>query len=972
MLMALGAFAQDRVITGTVKDANGEGLPGASVYIKGTTRGTVTDFDGKFSLNARDGETLVIQSIGYLTQEILLAGQSTLDLQLQDDIQRLEEIVVVGYGTQQKKDLTGAVTKISSEDFNPGPITNPLQQINGRAAGVTINQVGGEPGQRPNIRIRGITSLDGGNDPLVVVDGIQGNLDLLNQIPPSEIESIDILKDASATAIYGSRGAAGVVLVTTKKGKAGATTVDYSGVFSFETVAQEYDVLDAAAWRAEAARRGVPASADFEANTDWFDLISRGGFTHTHNLGIGGGSNNFSYRASATVISQEGIIINSGYDNFIGRLQATQRALNDKLVFNVNLNAAFQRNEFNNADRVSEALSRRPTDPVYTDETQSAYFRDTDIFNYLNPFARAQEIIDGDETNNIFGSLRADYEIIEGLTASFFGSWRRFDRLYGQYQSPLTTIQDAISQNGIATRETNRTQERLMDLILNYKKTFGEHSLDFTFVYEWQKADFEGFRAVGRGFVNDFTTFNALQSADLSLIQTGDISSYRNDRTVISFLGRINYSFKDRYLFTVSVRRDGASVFGENNEWGNFPAASFAWRITNEEFMANQNIFDELKLRVGYGITGNQQGLGPQNSVTLVSPSGTTFFGGVEIPNFAITQNANPDLRWERREMYNVGLDFGFLDGRLSGTFDFYYGITSDLLFRYRVPQPPFPFGEIRANVGESTNTGVELSLNYLLLDKEDFTLTLGGNLTSNRTEVTTLSGELNGVPLNTDFVRWGNGGTTGVASQNDGISYLLEGQPIGTFFLFKHVGVDENGVQIVDDLDGDGIVEDGDQSDDRYIAGQALPKVTWAFTPSLRYKNFDMNLVLRGAHGHKVYNARRAILSAMGTFGQGNVLAEAPGIGINNITYASDFWLEDAGFVRLENLTFGYNFNTANLGVLKTLRLSFTANNLFVITGYKGIDPELRLDGGSGGGIDFGVYPRTINFAFGLSATFQ
>ncbi|NJL12841.1 MAG: TonB-dependent receptor plug domain-containing protein [Microscillaceae bacterium] len=293
MLMALGAFAQERVITGTVKDANGEGLPGASVYIKGTTRGTVTDFDGKFSLNARDGETIVIQSIGYLSQEVLLAGQSTLDLQLQDDIQRLEEIVVVGYGTQQKKDLTGSLTSLKAEDFNPGPITNPLQQINGRAAGVTINQVGGEPGQRPNIRIRGITSLDGGNDPLVVVDGIQGELDLLNQIPPSEIESIDILKDASATAIYGSRGAAGVVLVTTKKGKAGATTVDYSAVFSFETVAKEYDVLDAAAWRAEAARRGVPADADFGANTDWFDLISRGGFTHTHNLGIGGGEQQF-------------------------------------------------------------------------------------------------------------------------------------------------------------------------------------------------------------------------------------------------------------------------------------------------------------------------------------------------------------------------------------------------------------------------------------------------------------------------------------------------------------------------------------------------------------------------------------------------------------------------------------------------------------------------------------------------------
>jgi iron complex outermembrane receptor protein len=358
--------------------------------------------------------------------------------------------------------------------------------------------------------------------------------------------------------------------------------------------------------------------------------------------------------------------------------------------------------------------------------------------------------------------------------------------------------------------------------------------------------------------------------------------------------------------------------------------------------------------------------------VRLANTAGTAFFGGSLISNFAITQNENADLRWEVKKMYNAGLDFGLMGSRLTGTVDFFYGKTSDLLFDYQVPQPPYPFGTIKANIGEVLNQGIEMSFNYFLVDQTDWSVTLGGNVSSIRTEVLELNGSLNGLPLETDYVVWGSGGTTGVASTNNAINHLIIGQPLGAFYLFKHAGVDQNGMQIIDDLDGDGTVEDGNrQNDDRYLAGQPLPKFTWAFTPTARYKQFDLSMVLRGAHGHQIYNARKATLSTLSGLGQRNMLVSAANTGIENITYTTDLWLEDGDYIRLENISLGYNVNTANIKTFKSLRVSFIATNLFVITKYSGIDPELSVSGGGGFGIDYGIYPRTRSYAVGINATF-
>ncbi|QHL86669.1 SusC/RagA family TonB-linked outer membrane protein [Nibribacter ruber] len=991
--------AQQRSVSGVV---SGEGSPlaGVTVVLKGSTNGTSTDAEGRYTLSLSDAQangTLVFSYIGFLSKEVAIAGQPTVNVTLQSDAKALDEIVVVGYGTQNKRDVTGSVASLDEKDFNAGPITSPLQQINGRAAGVNINQVGSEPGQAPSIRIRGITSLIGGNDPLVVVDGIQGDLNLLKQIPPSEIESIEILKDASATAIYGSRGAAGVVLVTTKKGSAGTTTVEYSGVGSVETIAKNYELLNASEYRAAAAARGIENTYDFGGDTDWVDAITRRGYTTTHNLAVSGGTENFTYRTSLTGILQQGIIKKSNSENYIARFQGMQSAFKDKLALTFNLNTSVLTNDFNNGGRIGEAINRRPTDPIYVEnplnKDTGPYFIDPNGFNYLNPVARTTEIVDGDRTNNLFGSLRAEYTILNGLTATAFGSWRKTDREYQNYISARTTQESARNlgvvpanltgaernlyiQNlpdGIASRELNSSDEKLFNFILNYKKEFGDHSIDVIGVNEWQQQVYNGFRASARGFTVDTeNNLSSLQSSDPTLFQAGNITSYKSDRTLASFLGRVNYSFKDRYMLSASFRRDGSSVFGANNKWANFFAVSGAWRISEEAFMSGLDVMNDFKLRVGYGETGNQQGLGPLNSVRLVNNDGTVFFGGSVIPNFSITQNENRDLQWEVKKMYNAGIDFGFFEGKLSGTFDGYYGLTSDLLFDYAVPQPPYPFGTIKANIGEIMNKGLEASLSYILVDNENVGVTLAGNVSTTKTEVKELSGSLNGLPLETDYVVWASGGTTGVASTNNAISHLIIGQSLGTFYLFKHAGVDANGNQIIDDLNGDGVISDGNRENpDRYVAGQALPKFTWAFTPSARFKSFDLNMVVRGAHGHKIFNARRATMSALGSFGQTNMLKSALEDGINNLTYATDYWLEDGDFARLENLTLGYNVNTEKFGAVKSLRFSFTANNLFVITGYSGIDPELSTSGGSGFGVDYGIYPRTRSFALGINATF-
>ena len=965
---------EKQTIMGTITDENGLPLPGASVFEQGTKNGIITDFDGKFKITVESSQSVIVVTFVGYTEKKFTADQKVINVQLFPDATNLQEIVVVGYGTTARKDVTGAVSSIAAKDMNQGAIVNPLQLISGKAAGVNINQIGSEPGSGPSVRIRGVSSLIGGSDPLVVVDGIQGNLDLLTSIPPTEIESIDILKDASATAIYGSRGAAGVILVTTKSNKNGKSTIEYVGSTSIDFIPKKLNMLSAAEWSAAAASNGVPASSNHGADTDWYGVLTQTGFTQSHTLSFGGGTNKLNYRASLTAISQDGVVINSSNKKYIARVQATQKGLDDKLKLTFNLNNGVETSTRTIADvgrsgqvsnLISQAYLMRPTDPVF-DTDGKTYFTDPGLFQYINPYAVAEKTINDSQWDNLFGSLKADLDLAEGLQAGWFGSWRKTNKTTGFYLPVSSTDPGAVRQDGFGNITNERQNEKLMDISLTYKKTFGVHSINALALYEWQNQTYEGNFLQARGFISDVTSYNALQYGDMSKVIYNDIRSYKNDRTLASFVARANYTLLDRYLVTASIRRDGSSVFGANNKWGNFPSASVAWQITKESFMSNQTLINELKLRAGYGVTGNQQGLSPQGSLSLVDGAGSTYFGGSQITNFNISQNPNADLKWETKKQTNLGLDFALLDSRLRGTFDVYTATTDNLLFNYTVPQPPYPKSDIKANVGSIRNEGLEVSLGYDVIRNENTTFTLAGNVSFMRNEVLNLSGSINGIALNTDYVAWG-GGTPNM--------YLIKGQPIGTFNILEHEGVNASGVETVVDRNGDGIIDQGARSPDRVIKGSALPTYTFAFNPSLRYKNFDASLLLRGSGGNKVYNLVNQRSSYLENIGKSNVLDSALDKGIRTSPYGSDIWLEDASFIRLENVTAGYNFVFKDR-FLESIRLSLTGNNLFLITDYTGIDPEINLNGSNSDnayfGGDRGIYPRTRSVAFGVIVKFK
>jgi len=973
LICAIPVFAQKSAFTGKVIDQTSQPLPGATVRIKGTDQSTVTDVKGVFTFpnNNQSAIVVTVTFIGYDALEKVITANEAVTIQLVPNQNSLSEVIVVGYGTVKKTDLTGAVTNLSSKDLNPGPVTNPLQQLDGKAAGVNITQNGSEPGVAPTVRIRGITSLEGGNDPLVVVDGIQGNMDLLNQVPPSEIATVDVLKDASATAIYGSRGAPGVIIVTTKRSTAGKTTIEYTENTSLDVIARKLNELNAAQWTAEANVLGVDASANHGSNTDWFDLLTRNGVTQNHTLALGGGANEFNYRASLTAIDQTGIVVNTSYKKYIGRIVATQKALDDKLTLTMNLNsgindAIYEPNGIGNAafssDLISQTYISRPTDPVFN--TNGTYYTDPNVFQYTNPYAVSQTVKNNVNNNYLFGSLRADLDIYKGLSAGVFGSWRKNDGNNGYFLPPESGVTSAVEYNGIANITNSNTDEKLMDIDLSYKHDFGKSHFDALALYEWQAQTYNGSYEQMRDFPNDLTTYNALQLGNIADFQSGDISSYKNDRRLVSFLGRINYSYDSKYLLTASFRRDGSTVFGVNNKWGNFPSAAFAWRITQEKFMQDQHVFSNLKLRVGYGITGNQQGISPQNSIALVglnTTSPTVYFGGQLIPNYSATQNANPNLKWETVKQANAGLDFGLFNDRLTGTVDVYTANTDNLLFNYTVPiEGPFLVNNILANVGSLQRQGLELSLSYMVIKTNKVTLTLAGNASLMRNKVLSLGGNIEGYDIPTNYIGLGTSPTPN--------SYLVVGKPIGTFLILKHTGVNTQGVETVYGEDASGNVDQSAQSKYRFDEGQADPTYLYAFTPSFTYGNFDASMVWRGSGGNKIYDGLRADLSLLENLGKSNVLASAVPLGIHSSPFASDEWLESGAYLRFANLSFGYKFNFPNVKYISGLRVSLTGQNLAIITKYKGLDPEVDLSGDGSSGGDFGTFPRTRTFGIGLN----
>lgn len=977
LLLVVGftAFARAQTVTGNVTDSKGDPISGITVSVAGTKKATSTNLKGDYSISSvTDGATLTFSGVGYATQSVKATG-ATLNIIMASTVANLNEVVVVGYGNTRKKDLTGSVTKLSAKDFNQGAVTNGIEALQGKAAGVAITPAGGDPNGSAQIRIRGIGSIQGNSDPLIVVDGIQG-IDL-NTIPPTEIESFDILKDASATAIYGSRGANGVVLVTTKKGRSGATKVEYSSFIATESVANTVDLMSAADVRTY-FKANNPL-LDGNANTDWVKAISRTGFTHSHTVAVSGGADKFNYRGALSYYNREGVLINSGKDNINARLSIQQKALNNKL--DIQMNAIYNTSNRDYIDYGGDiqnvtisgvgqeslnpflfAYSMNPTNPIYDNSATNVYggFFQPNQYASQNPVAYLKQIYNKGRENNFNGSARLEYSLTSDFKAFVFGSQNKINQV-NDFASPTTAYN---TSQGYAKKGNVNVVNTLANAGFSYKKKIGEHNFDAVAVYEYFNNVKDEFSVA----VTDLK-YNNVFDNNLALAGTvvqGYPRSNKEEYTIISYLGRVNYNYGGKYYLTASVRRDGSSKLGINNQWGVFPSVSGAWAISKEKFMAGTGTWlNDLKLRVGYGVTGNQNGITPTLSQKLIGFGSPTLVNGQVVTPTIITQNANSDLRWEKKSQFNLGIDFTILDNKLTGTIDMYAGSTKDLLYEFGVDPALFDgAGTLVANAGELTNKGVEISLSSPIVKRKDFQLFVSGNMSFNTNKIVNINGQAsdkngNIVALSQpNRVNWGNIYGRGLSFSN--VTVLEPGYPMGTIVVPHYTGVAADGSpQIASDNVND------------FVHIKALPKFTYGFSINPRYKNLDAAINFRGSYGGKIYNGTLTNLNNKGRLADGdNVSANAIADGFTK-PQISDYFVESGSFLRLDNMSVGYNFSLGDKSAVKSLRAFVAGNNIFIITKYKGTDPEVPADGRNMNIENINVYPKNRTFSLGVNVTF-
>lgn len=971
MLMAVQGFAQAITVKGVVKDKTGEPVIGANVVVKGTTNGCITDFDGNFSLEASQGDILVVSFVGYQSQE--LPASTDMQIVLKEDAELLDDVIVIGYATGSQRTVSGAIKRVGREEMNAGVVTNPLQAIKGKIAGVNIAKTGGDPTASASIRVRGTTSLSGGNDPLVIIDGVFGDLSMLNAISPADIESFTVLKDASETAQYGSRGASGVIVVTTIKGKNGTKTLSYDGSFGIETVYKNLEMLDANAYRQIVADRGYANALDMGYNTNFIEAMQQTGYTQNHRLSFGAGTESSNYRASIGVIDQKGIILDNYMRNYTAKLDASQTMFNDKVKIDFGMFASKVDKRYVNDYQKTfySAASFNPTFPDFAN-ADGTWPEDPNANETQNPLGRLT-IKDVESNSYINANARITWTVIDGLKLSAFGSYTYNVKENSKYTP--TNIKAGLGQNGIAEKYDNKSGVLLGNFTANYKKAFGLHYVDILGLSELQKYSYSGFNAKAKQFGTNFFEYNNLGAG--AEVKYGDVGSYLNGYSLASFMGRFNYSFADKYIATVNMRADGSSKLGANNKWGFFPSASLAWVLKEEAFLKNVDVVSNLKIRTGYGLTGNQDAISAYNSLRLMSPTGVTTINGKPVTTYGINRNENPDLKWEVKRMFDVGIDAGFFEDRLTATLDYYYSKTSDLLYNYAVPVPPFAFNTLLANLGEMENTGVEVAISGTPLKNKDMELNISANFSWQKNKLLSLSGTYMGQELNAkEFMNLGGMNGAGFIGGNNQIIYQMVGQPLGVFYLPKCDGIIDmkgNGEYTYHILDIDG-QEGIDLSDgkDRYIAGQAIPKFYLGGNVNFRYKQFDIQAQFSGAFGHKIYNGTSLSYMNMSLFPTYNVLTDAPRLNIHDQT-VTDYWLERGDYLHIDYVTLGWNLNTQNLKNINSLRVTFSVNNLFTFTNYSGLSPMINSStvSSSLGIDDKQFYPLTRTYSIGLSVNF-
>lgn len=969
------AFAQ-LTVTGNVQSTSGEPLIGVNVVEKGTTNGTVTDLDGNYTLRVAKGKTLVFSYIGFLSQEVVVNG-AKVNVTLKEDTETLDEVVVIGYGSMARKDVTSSITTVKADQLNVGVFSDAASMLQGKVAGLTITTTG-DPNGSPSITLRGSSSLRTGQamQPYYVIDGIPG-VDI-SMVAPDDIESIDVLRDATATAIYGSKAANGVIIINTKKGKHGAerTNVSYSGYVAFDNILNTLDMASADDLRAYAEATGATLANDMGANTNWQDEVLRTAISTNHNLSINGGAGKTTYMASINYQDREGVITGSSMDRLNVRSLVTTKVLKDRLELSAGVNARYGKAigvpMNNEGASVLDAMNYfSPMLPVRNED--GSWTTGSGSKNY-NPLSLIYENTSETMYKNTQLLGKASLEIIEGLKWNVNYSFTNNQSTYSAYDSHNTQLEGISAYNGRATRNTYFGHEHIFETFGNYDTTINDiHKLSVMAGYSWEeKMSNDGFGLTVHDFYDDVLKWNQLTYAStidgMPAVQSGTKETIRN----ISFYGRASYSFNSKYMIQATVRRDGSSVFGKNNQWGTFPSVSVAWNITEENFMKNQNLFDNLKFRLGYGVSGNALGFGAYTAIATYGASGFFDYNGKQWRTLAATKNANPDLKWETTGMFNVGLDYGLLNGRLSGTIEFYNKKTKDLIWNYPVSTNLYPFGDIAANVGEITNQGIEVSINAVPVQTKNFTWNTTVTLSHNKNTVNRLSNDKFEVGVFTQ----GDPMVAGVSSEGY-TQRIIEGEPLGTFFTYEFAGFNDAGkatYYVRDENTGERTGETTEQPGykDRTITGCAQPKLNFGWNNTFNYKNWNATVFFTGVFGNDIYNGTRAnYMSPEMLAGGKNVLKEFLDNPTTSASLPSDRFIENGSYLRLSTLSLGYTFKNLN-GWLQNLQLYVTCNNLFTITGYKGLDPEVNM-GGIDPGIDYrwSVYPHTRTTMVGVKINF-
>jgi len=969
MMLAVVFFALDvsaqATINGQVKDDMGEAIIGASIVVKGTSNGTVTDFDGNFTLKCQSGAKLVITYIGYTPQEV--AAKDGMLVTMKEDVAQLNEVVVVGYGSMAKKEISSSVVQISKDQFNQGAASDAMALVAGKVAGLNVaSSADANPNAMTDIQVRGAGSLSASNGPLVVIDGIAGG-DLRN-IATQDVESITVLKDAGSAAIYGTRGANGVILVTTKKGSgtAGVTNVTYDSYIALNIQKQKPDILSTDEFRR--SRRGQ----DYGADTNWWDEITRPvSYSLNQYLSIDSSTKNGFFGLSLNYKKGNGLDIVSGREEYGARFVGEQRVLNGFLQFNSSLSARKVHEEWGNDGLFDTALTMNPTIPVKNPD--GSYYQPNSPTDIHNPVNDLKENVSEGDRIYLLGNADVKLNILQmeqhNLNTSLSYALQ-YNDLKENFYTPTSSSESFW--NGYAGRARINYQKwwtNRLEWLVNYTMTLDKHQLKAVLGYSWERSKWEQSGNENMGFVYDALSYHGIANGTYLKDGKANLWAGSSESTLIGFFGRLNYNFNDMIYASASFRREGSTKFGSNTKWGNFPSASLAWEVTNTPILkeAVSPIFQSLKPRISYGVTGRSD-FNAYQSIATYSGYSAYLIDGQWINGYAPSLNANPDLAWEKSKAFNIGLDFVTLNNRLRGSVEYFDRRSEDLLYNYTAPQPPFIYNTILVNVGTTKNTGLEVSLEYDVLSKSALKWTTGINWSTGDTKLTKLSSDAYQMAY-LDLYRKPGVGT------NEYFFRVEEGGKIGQFYGYEHAGIDENGLLLVYDNDGNAKpAAQADPSWKRNI-GNGAPKHFLSWSNSFRYKNWDLSTLFRGAFGHKIFNMRKYGMGLIGC-GTDNVLRTAytdDSDVLSSGGIISSYFLENGNYFKLDNVTLGYNFTPKSRQLVESLRVYVTAKNLFTLTAYKGNDPSIVTSTGITPGVDSNsAYPQATQLSLGVTVRFH